>query len=250
MTALALAIGFPGTAASTVYKWVDENGMTHYTTDPDQVPGRLRLRRSTPGAARSVDSPPELRESELYSIPGPRTLPDETPVPERDQIGTAPPVEALPGTSPLQSAPASTPMAAAPSASDAPAAPGPASVPSQPSATPLPRAGGEPGGLPTAPSAELEQTARVEPAADPTPVVQARPRDPPPLIESSGDPPEDPRIAELEAEIDRERDVLKELLSGSGEDGDWLRNPELRGVAERLSRLQHELNAVRTHEGL
>ena len=199
MTALALAIGFPGTAAATVYKWVDENGMAHYTTDPDQVPGRLRIQRPTREAVRSVDSPPEIRENELYSIPAPRPLPDETPVPEGDPIGIVAPLEAPPGTPPIPSAPASTPTPAATSASE---------------------------------------------------VLQARPRDPPPLIESSGDPPEDPRIGELEAEIDRERDVLKELLSGSGADGDRLRNPELRGVAERLSRLQHELNAVRTHEGL
>jgi len=30
--------------APTIYKWIDENGVAHYTTDRDQIPGELRNR--------------------------------------------------------------------------------------------------------------------------------------------------------------------------------------------------------------
>jgi hypothetical protein len=61
---------------------------------------------------------------------------------------------------------------------------------------------------------------------------------------------DDSRIAELEDEIAQDREILKELLTTNGDNGDWLHDPKLREVAERLARLQRELNAARTPEGL
>jgi hypothetical protein len=56
LLALALlALGSPGVARAEeeaapprIYRWVDENGIAHYTTDPDRIPKSLRRRYGLP----------------------------------------------------------------------------------------------------------------------------------------------------------------------------------------------------------
>jgi hypothetical protein len=53
-------------------------------------------------------------------------------------------------------------------------------------------------------------------------------------------------IAELEARIARDKDSLKDILSQGRPSGqDLASDPRLREIAERLPRLQSELNALR-----
>lgn len=70
----------------TLYKWVDENGIAHYTTDPERIPETLRkrvrkLRPPTEPAREPAptkekdetwaeyDAPPEVEEETVRSVP-------------------------------------------------------------------------------------------------------------------------------------------------------------------------------------
>jgi len=54
----------------------------------------------------------------------------------------------------------------------------------------------------------------------------------------------DARIRELEAEIGRDEEALKQLISAPGADADTEVSPELREIAARLPRLQAELASL------
>jgi hypothetical protein len=59
-TAAAPALAESDSAPPTIYRWVDENGIAHYTTDLERVPEELRdqpLRRETvsPQAPAAID---------------------------------------------------------------------------------------------------------------------------------------------------------------------------------------------------
>ena len=212
-TALALAgllsapLVLPALAFATVYKWIDENGLTHYTTDPEKVPRHLRGHWKEPETVPEV-APPSVRELDpegLYSIPGPRTAPGRRPIQDDDDLATLPAVS--------------------------------------PGAEPPPATSGGPADTET--TVEVP-TAEAHPPATPSPP----PVESPPSPIAAEPPAEGTRIAELEAKIARDRDLLKQLLTSDGNDGAWLRDPRLRDVAERLSRLQRELDSARTRGGL
>jgi hypothetical protein len=211
---LGAAMGAPDVASATVYKWVDENGMTHYTTDPERVPRHLRGRWREPvEGVKSVDTPPAIREDELYSIPPP--APHREWPRDDDQIGAMPAVETAPAMVPPQE----------PTSTDEPIAKSPPAL---------------------APVSEPITSVTTTPGSSPT-LTAAAPAGPAPVPPAAMD---DSRIAELEDEIAQDREILKELLTTNGDNGDWLHDPKLREVAERLARLQRELNAARTPEGL
>jgi hypothetical protein len=62
----ALARAAEDTAPPPIYRWIDENGIAHYTTDPERIPKSLRRRyglpaeplRSEPLAARAPAAAP------------------------------------------------------------------------------------------------------------------------------------------------------------------------------------------------
>ena len=61
----AIALALPATALSGVYKWVDENGVAHYTVDREAIPIRLRARLHPTGGRTAVaprPAPIELPE--------------------------------------------------------------------------------------------------------------------------------------------------------------------------------------------
>ena len=84
----------PFESHATVYKWVDENGVSHYTTDPDQVPRGFRGRwRSIEEATEEVAPEPQDPE-DLEAIPAARVrAPHGPPAP----VEPEPPLAALPG---------------------------------------------------------------------------------------------------------------------------------------------------------
>jgi hypothetical protein len=161
---LCLALCTPPEATAKVYKWVDENGVVHYTMDRDEIPPQLRrrLRPALPADVAPPERAPELSE--------PLATPDEF----RD----------------------------------------------------------EPEMEPT-----LDPALEVEPESEPPPVTAGLP----PRETLSGTN----EIAELEAEILSYREELKTLISSSSAMGtDFAENPRVREIAERLPRLQAQLQAL------
>jgi uncharacterized coiled-coil protein SlyX len=59
--AFLIAIGLNGAGAAeegappTIYRWIDQNGIAHYTTDPEQLPEALRAHLPE---RRAVENPP------------------------------------------------------------------------------------------------------------------------------------------------------------------------------------------------
>ena len=115
LLALALAAsGLPGLAAAEdepapprIYRWVDENGIAHYTTDVERIPKSLRRRFGLPAqplARESLDAraptsvaPPSVAPPSVASPsvapPAPGRGPDAWAAEEKS---AAPPVEAGP----------------------------------------------------------------------------------------------------------------------------------------------------------
>jgi hypothetical protein len=97
------------------------------------------------------------------------------------------------------------------------------------------------------PSAVAPDTPAAEPA--PTPQTPAPPATPPGPPNARPLPPDDPRAAEvaaLEAQIARDRETLRQMISTPRWDSSELaKDPQIREIADRLPRLQAELEALR-----
>lgn len=236
---LGLGLSFAGGAQAEVYKWIDENGIAHFTTDPKQIPEHLgdELRSLEDGR------PPRDPEAEVLVRIPPPVLPAHgveplSMIPPPSE-GSAPMPALIPPPvrraepDPLDSIPAPAPSAA----SELSMIPPPASVTSGPdplSAIPAPAAGGDGEDPLYAIPPPTEPTA---PRAPETPPVEAAP------------PPASPREAEirqLEQQIATDREELLELISRQRAGGGELAaDPRMREIAERLPRLQSELDALR-----
>jgi hypothetical protein len=96
--ALALAVpGLAGLAAADdapapprIYRWIDENGIAHYTTDPDQIPKSL-LRRFGLPAQPLARQPLDPRAPASVTPPAPGRGPDAWAA---EEMRATPPVEA------------------------------------------------------------------------------------------------------------------------------------------------------------
>ena len=167
LLALALCLAAQNSRAD-VYRWVDELGVTHYTTDPATIPRRHR------NSAHEIIARPTRRS-------GPR-------------ITTAPAKAAAP--------PESSPAATSPEPAARATPPGPSGPP-------------------------------VFPGPPLTPAL------------SPGDPRAS-ELADLEARIATDRETLRQLISTKRWDSAELASdPGVREIAERLPRLQAELEALR-----
>ncbi len=206
-----LALGFaPALASGEVFRWVDELGVTHFTTDRDAIPSSYRD-----------------EAIEIGKLPSPaprRAAPAPAPVPEASAPPESPPQARAPETS----APPTAEPAAAPVESAWPA-PDIAPAPTAARATPPP---------PDAPAT---------PEAPATPALAAPPAFPGPPPRTAL-PPDDPRAseaAELEAQIASDREKLRQMISTKRWDSAELASdPEIREIAERLPRLQAQLAAL------
>lgn len=209
----ALALAAPGAAEEEsarprIYKWVDENGIAHYTTDRSKIPSNLR------GRIRDAES---IRRSQVQGSAG------EGAVEAEAAAAAGAPREAT------------APNAATPSGTSAP-------VP--PPVLPLYRAGD--GGRSTdqwsvrdAPPevpGQPDTGTGAEPAYDPEREARAR------EVEA--------RIVELEAELAKDEDRLKQLISEArmtdqGQPSPLYGVPELEELARRFPKLQADLSALR-----
>jgi hypothetical protein len=204
---LAAALGaVPLQARADVYRWVDDAGVTHFSTSKEAIPSRYR------SGSIAIHEAPEGVTNPSSSHPPPRRAP-------------------------LPQQPAEAPALKSPPAEPAPApAPGPSAEPAPPPA--------EGARAPEAPAA-------APPALPPAPIAPA------PTPQSDAARPatrepgqhEDPRkdeIADLEGQIERDRETLRQLISTPRWDSAALAaDPRVREIAARLPRLQAELSALR-----
>jgi len=144
--------------------------------------------------------------------------------------------------------PAPPPRLPAAEPSPAPVEPGPAPL------TPAPPTTSAPAPAPSSPTLpESKSNAPVVPPATETSAPPAEPPGAPASVAPEPRRPQDPRaeeIAQLEGQIERDREVLRQLISTPRWDSAELAaDPRVREIAERMPRLQAELAALRTEAG-
>lgn len=236
----------------TIYKWVDENGIAHYTTDRKRVPKNLRNK------IRDVD---EMRAEQAIPPPPPptpapappatgvagATPPPPAPPSAGAPAGTASATDTFTGTAPPTGAAAGTATAAA-GATAAGAATGTTSPAPYPPLT----------GPPTRSDIYSVQDAGSEPEGGSVregdfrdgeePLIDGEPAtlDPAMLARRNE---LDQQIAGLEVELAKEERRLKELISVAkevdGQPAPLYGVPELEELARRFPELQGQIAALR-----
>jgi len=251
--ALALAAGTADAEAPKIYKWVDANGIAHYTTDPERIPKALRDRiqsveRATPEARapnpagarapQDMTSPDEPRDP--TSPPQPMTSPDEA-------LADAEADVPVPGGEP----PPGTPLGTVPPDEEEVVVP---LGPPQPATT----RGIAPAPSPTTTGIDPPRTATTRSGDDWFHRdARPRPRDPGLLARGQATPEQldalaaerealEARIAEVEAEIARDESFLKALISDPDLDADvpLFDRAEFLEVSQRLPELQARLEEL------
>lgn len=203
---LVLALGFaPRLASADLYRWVDELGVTHFTTNRDTIPrsfrdeavviGELPSPKRVPApraAAPVVVPPPELEAPPQISAPELVAPESELDAPETEVPALAAPAELTPAR---------------------------------------------------APETETWEPAPIpEPSATSAPTVMPGP---PTTNAISPDDPRASEVAQLEAQIASDREKLRQMISTKRWDSAELASdPEIREIADRLPRLQAQLAAL------
>lgn len=215
--------------APTIYKWVDENGIAHYTTDRNRIPSAIRDR------VESVAEKPSAKTPDVAGQPNREDL-------LRDSVRTAPAAGAT-ATPVAMSAPApNVETIAAPSAAPTPT---PAATPSETEAEAKTEAATDVGTTEIASPAPIEQDLRDESSA-----VSA----PPPAAPIELDPTEQAAVTELDQQIDgvkaeiaQREETLAALISTADEQRTTplVDDPAFREISQRLPKLQAELQTLR-----
>lgn len=200
--------------APTIYKWVDQNGVAHYTTDRGRIPREIRTRverSSTSSSAPDVAAPPHREDVLRDVIPAKPKTPVAAPAASRTSaVAPAP----APAAAPIEPA-ASEPLAAVeelapPLSSDAPE-----------------------------PVDEVE----IDPvsAPPPAPVAPLGPQQTAELAKLDG------QIESLEGEIAKREEKLAALISTSDDQRSTplVDDPGFREISQRLPKLQAELQTLR-----
>jgi hypothetical protein len=238
-------------AAPTIYKWVDENGIAHYTTDRDRIPAQIRERveRSAPRGADVAAQPHRedlMRDAHkkpaVTSIPAPLAAPAP--------VAAAPPP--APDPEPAVEAPRATPPPPEPE----PVAADPEPTEIEPVALePAPEPESEPTPVAVAPAPDdapesFEEIPPVDDAPTPLDAVSA----PPPAPPSELAPAKATELAEIdqqigivEGEIAQREETLAALISSSDEQRTTplVDDPAFREISQRLPKLQAELQTLR-----
>ena len=212
--------------APTIYKWVDENGVAHYTTDRDRIPGevRARIQRTSPAVAAPPQHEDEMRDAVRIAPKPNLAAPVAEPVLVPAVEPPAPKGQAL-GTEPAPPAPAATAAVPAPASQPAPAI-------EEPIPPPL--------------SSELlpsEAALETDPVSAPPPAPLA------PLTPKQGEEVVkiDTQIESLEGQIADREEKLAMLLSSTDEEraAPLIDDPKFREIAQVLPKLQAELQTLR-----
>jgi len=234
-TTLSIAICAIAAAAQaespTIYKWVDENGIAHYTTDRDRIPGAIRDRVESVAAKPAPSAP---------SIAGQPNREDLM----RDAVRTAP----TPGA-------AAAPIAvSAPAPSvDTIAAPNAAPTPT-PTATPSDTEANTQTPTKAATAVETTEIASPAPIADDLRNESSAVSAPPPAAPIELEPQQQAAVTELDqqiegvkAEIAQREETLAALISTSDEQRTTplVDDPAFREISQRLPKLQADLQTLR-----
>jgi hypothetical protein len=228
-------------AAPTIYKWIDENGVAHYTTDRDRIPAQIRERveRSAPRGA-DVAAPPHREDlmRDAHKKPAVTSIPAPLAAP-------APVAATAPAPAP-QPAPAPEAVAAEP-------APEPAAI--EPVAVePAPEPEAEPTAVAPAPDDAPEPFEEIPRLADDAPEPIDAVSAPPPAPPSDLAPGRAAELAELdqqigavESEIAQREETLAALISSTDEQRTTplVDDPAFREISQRLPKLQAELQTLR-----
>lgn len=229
----------------TIYKWVDENGIAHYTTDRDNIPSAIRDRVESRGAATPAKTPDVAAQPHREDV-------------MRDAVRTAPAAAAggEPIAAPAEAAP-DVAAIAAPSAARA------AETESAGEAIETESAGEA---IETEAAIEATQEPEAEPEVEtttiaaPTPLVEdvrdetSAVSSPPPAPMIPLDPEQQAAVTELDqqiegiqSEIAKREDTLAALISTSDEERTTplVDDPAFREISQRLPKLQADLQTLR-----
>lgn len=241
----------------TIYKWVDENGIAHYTTNKKRVPRNLRNRiRSVEEVKREQEEAREARAARAAAptaaTAGTAAAAVDAPEVESEELGDQTFHEGPLGTQASPDVEPPTPISPAP-----PAAAAAAPVTPQAPSPPVARASG--GGPPSGTDIyavrdagdDRGTTAGSPEVAGPNPLFEPEPSE-----GASVDPNAAARLEEidgllagLEAELAKDERRLKELISGArmeqGKPAPLYGVPELEELAHRFPKIQAEIAALR-----
>jgi uncharacterized small protein (DUF1192 family) len=222
-------------SAPTIYKWVDENGIAHYTTNKKRIPRNLRNRiRSLEDVKREQQEAAALSAAAVAGSSAPE--PALTPAGDPEPAG-APAFTDVP-------APAGTPAPVAAATAD----PSPSSPP--------PPIGGPPIGtdiyaVRDAGDDRGTNAGRGDFAEGDDPLFEPEPSEGGNVDPRAAALSEElaGRIAVLEAELAKDERRLKELISGArteqGKPAPLYGVPELEELARRFPKIQAEIAALR-----
>lgn len=247
---------------ATIYKWVDENGIAHYTTNKDRIPRNLRNRiRSLDEVKREQEEQEAAAAAEAARAPVAATTaaPTATPIaaPTTTAQGSAGVAEEKVGGGAFQEGPlgatASATATAPPEPTVSPVAP-PVEAPEPPPPA-LPPGGPPVGSDIYAVHDAGDDQGSIAPAQVPAKsapaLLAAKPS------EGSNAEPNaaarreelDHRIADLEANLAKDEERLKELISTArmdkGKPAPLYGVPELEELARRFPKLQEEIATLR-----
>jgi hypothetical protein len=271
----------------TIYKWVDANGVAHYTTDRNRIPSALRDRIEQRQPVIPATPSPVQTPSPDAQAPVAASAPSAPPSPAPVAPAVAPARLAPPAApAPVARAAVSAPTPTSAGASDLTRDAGPIASPPQ-VASPPPVASAPPAASP-APVATSGVAVAAPPPfyAEPAPEKPKLPPDSPrqpapnvaPTVESEGVAPEptdaktrtataeigprtpadaaaiaelDRQIADLEARVAKDEDALSALISVPEQQrkGQLVDDPHFREIAKRLPKLQADLQALRERRG-
>ena len=266
--ALLLACSAAQAERPTVYRWLDESGVAHYTTQRDRIPSEFRDAAQEVGKSAPQQTP--QAGDAAAAAPGARA--PAAAAPASQPVASPPPPSAPPPSGPrvmpegeFEEPPLGTPgpRASAPAAPSVPApsmAPAAATAPAAPSRAPAetaPAAAADRG----AASAHAPDVAAPPPgfvrgtAGSPAPAAAAASRDLTPAPEIADPAALDEKISALEEQVGRDEAALQHLLSQPREPSAprLADQSDFREIAQRLPKLQADLKALRqqrTRQGL
>jgi hypothetical protein len=247
-------------APPTIYKWVDENGIAHYTTDRDRIPSEIRDRVESRGevATKNPDGSTQPAPEDVM-----RDAVRKEPMAGTPTEVFAPPTAAAAAATAV---PAPNPGGAAPVATETAAIPIPAT---EADVTEVQETEVEAVAVEQAPVAtEIVEEAPLEEAPAPQPTEIAAPAPlaqdvqdeasavsaPPPAPAAPIDPDEQAQLSQLDAKIEavqseiaQREETLASLISTADEQRTTplVDDPQFREISQTLPKLQADLQTLR-----
>ena len=209
-----LLLAAPVASLAEVLQWVDENGVTHYTIQREDASQQMRRRLHEAAPAPVASEGEDAVEAPFAPLQRTDFGPEGDPSPWREDAPEPAPLETLGETEDPVATPAPAPTRAASLRPDTPE-----------------------------PAYQAPEVAAPGPGTGTAPRTAGPDDAYPRLAQGSA------RIAELEADIARDRESLRRRISeGKGQGIDLARDPQVREIAKRLPRLQSELAELRAKE--